>query len=86
MEGGSYNTTVNIFAWVKNIERGLWLRSGSESSSDVRRLMRHDWIADEEDDEELRSSSCDTVPNLHRVQEWLADSEKCPPEPPEVVI
>jgi len=53
--------------------------------------MRHNWIAydegdeeDQEDDEELKSNNSDTTPNLNRIQEWFAESEKSPPEPPDV--
>ena len=52
----------------------MWLRSGSDSSSDARAVIRHRWITDEDEDLCEGRASKDTdqqEPNSIRVQEWL---------------
>jgi hypothetical protein len=71
----SYNATFNIFNWFRNAEDGgLWPRSGSDSSSNVRALIRHPWITDEGEDMSEGGVSKDT--DHHKsgsinIEEWL---------------
>jgi hypothetical protein len=73
------NATFNIFNWLRNVEGGLWPRSGSVSSSDARAVMRHRWITDEDEHlSEARVFKDRDQQELHSisVQEWLLRVEE----------
>jgi hypothetical protein len=74
VQKSSCNATFNIFNWFRNVDGGLWPRSGSDSSSDARAVIRHRWITDEDEDlcEGRASKGIDQQePDSIRVQEWL---------------
>jgi len=77
-EDASCNATFNTFFWFQNVEEGLWLSSGSESSSDVREVMHHRWITEgeEEDDVDNPEDDNDKVDyDLNHLEEWLSAIE-----------
>jgi hypothetical protein len=79
VQKSSCNATFNVFNWFRNVDGGLWPRSGSISSSDARAMIRHRWITDEDEDLSEGRASKDTdqeEPNSILVQQWVVSVEE----------